>query len=71
MWFFSPGNIELVLKVLDGRWFNDSWWVYASALTDVDYTIAVLDTHTGASRTYTNNPDRPFCGFGDVSAFPE
>lgn len=71
MWFFSPGNIELVLKVLDGRWFNDSWWVYASALTDVDYTITVLDTSTGASRTYTNNPDRPFCGFGDIGAFPE
>ncbi len=71
MWFFSPGNIELVLKVLDGRWFNDSWWVYASALTDVDYTITVLDSHTGASRTYTNNPARPFCGFGDIGAFPE
>ena len=71
MWFFSPGNIELVLKVLDGRWFNDSWWVYASALTDVDYSITVLDTSTGASRKYTNNPARPFCGFGDISAFPE
>ena len=71
MWFFSPGNIELVLKVLDGRWLNDSWWVYASALTDVDYAITVLDTHTGASRTYTNNPARPFCGFGDIGAFPE
>ncbi|MCY3929154.1 MAG: leucine-rich repeat domain-containing protein [Acidobacteria bacterium] len=71
MWFFSPGNIELVLKVLDGRWFNDSWWVYASALTDVDYTITVLDTDTEASRTYTNNPARPFCGFGDIGAFPE
>ena len=71
MWFFSPGNIELVLKVLDGRWFNDSWWVYASALTDVDYTITVLDTSTGTSRTYTNNPARPFCGFGDIGAFPE
>lgn len=71
MWFFSPGNIELVLKVLDGRWFNDSWWVYASALTDVDYAITVLDTSTGASRTYANNPARPFCGFGDIGAFPE
>ena len=71
MWFFSPGNIELVLKVLDGRWLNDSWWVYASALTDVDYAITVLDTHTGASRTYTNNPARPFCGFGNIGAFPE
>ncbi|MYA08392.1 MAG: leucine-rich repeat domain-containing protein [Holophagales bacterium] len=71
MWFFSPGNVELVLKVLDGRSFNDSWWFFASALSDVDYTVHVLDTDTGLSRTYTNNPDRPFCGFGDTSAFPE
>ena len=71
MWFFSPGNVELVLKVLDGRWFNDSWWFFASALSDVDYTVHVLDTDTGLSRTYTNNPDRPFCGFGDTAAFPE
>ncbi len=69
MSFFSPGNIELAVKVLDGRSHNDAFWVFAAGLTDVDYRLTVTDKATDASRTYTN-PSRAFCGLADTSAFP-
>ena len=68
MWFFSPGNIELAVKVLDG--INNAFWVFAAGLTDVDYELTVTDTVTRAQKTYSN-PSRPFCGLGDTSAFPQ
>src|SRR5687767_2585609 len=37
LWFFSPNNVEIVVKVVDGRAFNDSYWVFYGALTDVAY----------------------------------
>lgn len=70
MWFFSPGNIELAVKALDGRTINNAFWVFAAGLTDVDYRLTVTDTVAGTSKTYSN-PSRPFCGLGDTSAFPQ
>ena len=70
MWFFSPGNIELAVKALDGRTTNNAFWVFAAGLTDVDYRLTVTDRTTGEAKTYTN-PSRPFCGLGDTSAFPQ
>ena len=70
MSFFSPGNIELAVKVLDGRTHNDAFWVFAAGLTDVDYRLTVKDKAGDAARTYTN-PSRSFCGLADTSAFPE
>src|SRR5512143_8462 len=32
-WFFSPNNIELVLKVVDGRAVNGMFWVFYGALS--------------------------------------
>ncbi|MEM1179551.1 MAG: hypothetical protein AAGM22_14480 [Acidobacteriota bacterium] len=52
-YFFAPENWELVLKVLDGCAFNDRFWVFASAASDVGYTIRVLDTEAALERTYT------------------
>jgi hypothetical protein len=51
-WFFSAGNIELVIKVVDGRPVNGHYWVFYGALTDVEVSITVTDTATGAIRTY-------------------
>ncbi len=70
MWFFSPGNIELAVKALDGVEINNAFWVFAAGLTDVDYQLTVTDTVAGGSKTYSN-PSRPFCGLGDTSAFPQ
>jgi pre-peptidase len=68
-WFFSANNIELVIKVVDGRAFNQHFWVFYGALSDVEYTITVTDTVTGAVKTYTN-PQGHLASVADVIAFP-
>ena len=71
MTFFSPDNVELAIKVLDGRAFNDSYWVFATGLTDVDYTITVKDTFGGEVRTYGSQDGGQFCTIQDLDAFPQ
>jgi polysaccharide biosynthesis protein PslG len=67
-WFFGPENIELVVKVLDGRVLNNRYWFFYGALSDVQYTITVLDTVTGVRKRY-RNPAGNLCGKGDTDAF--
>ena len=67
-WFFGPANVELVLKVLDGRAVNGKYWVFTGALSDVQYTITITDTVTGATRTY-DNPARLLSSRSDLQAF--
>ena len=54
-WFFSPNNVEVVVKVVDGRAFNGFYWVFYGALSNVAYTVTVTDTQTGVTKTYTND----------------
>ncbi|HYL06366.1 MAG TPA: ELWxxDGT repeat protein [Thermoanaerobaculia bacterium] len=68
-WFFSPGNIEIIVKVLDGRGLNGDFWVFYGALSDVEYAITVTDTQTGLTRRYVN-PAGQFASTGDINAFP-
>jgi hypothetical protein len=67
-WFFGSSNIELMVKVLDARSINGKFWVFYGALSNVEYTITVRDTETGATKTYTNPPGH-FGSAGDTSAF--
>ena len=53
-WFFGPENLELAIKVLDGCFVNDRFWVYAAGLTNVAVRILVEDTATGARWSYDN-----------------
>ena len=68
-WFFDSSNIELVVKVLDGRPVNGHFWVFYGALSNVQYTITVFDTLTGSTKTYTN-PSGQLASVADTSAFP-
>jgi photosystem II stability/assembly factor-like uncharacterized protein len=68
-WFFSSSNVELVVKVLDGRAINGEFWVFYGALSDVEYTLVVTDTGTGLVRTYVN-PSGNLASVADTSAFP-
>jgi hypothetical protein len=69
VWFFDPSVAELIVKVLDGRAVNNRFWVFAGALTDVEYWIEVTDTQTGAVRVYHNRPGDTR-GMADTAAFP-
>ena len=67
-WFFDKSNVELVIKVLDGRAFNGKFWLFYGALSDVEYTVTVTDTFTGQVRTY-HNPAHKLASVADTSAF--
>ena len=53
-WFFSPSNVEIVVKVINGCGVNANYWVFAGGLTDVGVTLTVSDTQTGVTRSYRN-----------------
>ena len=67
-WFFDDANVELIVKVLDARVINGKFWVFYGALSDVEYTITVTDTETGAQKTYSN-PAGTLGSGSDTSAF--
>jgi hypothetical protein len=67
-WFFSPNNVELVVKVVDGRAFNGFFWVFYGALSNVAYTVTVTDTLTGAVKIY-ENPAGELASVADTAAF--
>ena len=45
-YFFDSTNPELLVKVVNGCWLNDHWWVFGSAATDLEYSIAIDDLAT-------------------------
>jgi streptogramin lyase len=67
-WFFDPTNLELVVKVLDGREIDGHFWVFYGSLTNVEFTLTVTDTQTGAVKTYFN-PQGTLASVADTSAF--
>jgi predicted outer membrane repeat protein len=68
-WFFNPENVELVVKVLDGRALNNQFWAFYGALSDVEYTLTVTDTQTGRKKTYFNRQGT-LASVADTSALP-
>lgn len=67
-WFFGEDNLELVVKVLDGRSYNGKFWVFYGALTNVEYTVRVRHVASGAERVY-HNPPGQFRSRSDINAF--
>lgn len=67
-WFFDQDNLELFVKVLDGRPVNGHFWVFYGSLSNVAFTLTVTDTATGEPRVY-ENPARTFASRGDTAAF--
>ena len=64
----NPVNPEVFVKVLDGRVVNGFFWVFYGGLTDLEYTITVLDFQTGLTRQYLKPAFSTEGGF-DTSAF--
>lgn len=67
-WFFSANNIELAVKVVDGRDVNGQFWLFYGSMTNVAFILTVTDTHTGMTKTYTN-PDGTLASVADTNAF--
>jgi len=67
-WFFRPGNLELAVKVLDGRPVDGHWWVFAGGTTDLGYELEVTDRLAGVTRTFVHAPG-DLCSIVDTRAF--
>jgi hypothetical protein len=68
-WFFRPSNLELMVKVLDGRPINGHAWVLWASLTDVAFELEIEDTETAAVWRYENAPYH-MGGGADTTALP-
>jgi hypothetical protein len=54
-WFFGPGNIELVAKVLDGCGTNGHWWVFLFGGTNLNVSVTATDSWSGVDRFYESS----------------
>ena len=62
-WFFDPDNVEVTIKLLDGRPVTGELWLFAQGMTDLGFTLVV--TRRGGclpgscpTETYVNPPGR-------------
>jgi hypothetical protein len=80
-YFFGPDNPEMLVKVVNGCWLNDHWWVFGSAATDLVYELAIDDLADGGGTVeYRHNGGGVIVGgngystaagvINDTSAFP-
>lgn len=76
-WFFSPRNVELTVKILDGRKANGRYWVFLASMTNLPFTVTVEQCPAGpvlgqpcVVKTYTN-PRGVNRNYIDVNAFSE
>ncbi|MDQ1348598.1 MAG: hypothetical protein QG573_1973 [Acidobacteriota bacterium] len=69
-WFFDPDNLELFAKEIDGVGYNNAFWTFYGALSNVEFTLLATDTATGAQHGYFN-PSRRFASQGDIESFPQ
>lgn len=63
--FGDSGSPELVAKIIN---LGDRIDVYYGTLSGLEYTLTVMDTRTGAVKTYRNNAGRR-CGGREIDAF--
>ncbi len=68
--FFNEANVELLVKMLDGRQSNGRHWFFSGALSDVEYWTTVTDFQTGRVETF-HNPPFNICGRGETRIFDD
>jgi len=70
-YFASPTNIEMLVKVLNAcvPELGNRYWVFYAATTNVEFTMTVIDTQTGAVKVYHNPESNPAAPVQDTNAF--
>ena len=69
-WFSDAANVELMVKVLDGRPVDGHFWIFAAALSNVNYTLTVTDTQTGRTKAW-DNPEGHLASWADTGDFSD
>jgi len=68
-WLTRPADLEVFVRIVDGRALNGSFWVLAGSLALPTFELKVTDTATGALNTYLV-PAGTFASIVDLNAFP-
>lgn len=70
-YFVSPGNIEVLVKVLNAcdPVLGNKFWVFYAATTNVEFSLTVIDTETGAVQVYENPANNAAQPVQDTNAF--
>lgn len=68
-WFFSPDNPELLIKIVNGCGFNDHFWLYSSATTNVGMMTMVTDTLRLRPFVFLNPDLQPAAPVATIDAF--
>ena len=68
LWFFSRGNAEVLIKVLDGCRFNGHRWVFVAPVTDVAFNLYVTDGNGHYWSHYNRQGEKAATGI-DTMAF--
>ena len=66
----NADNPEVIVKMVDASGIGQNYWVFYAALTDLNYTLAVKETATGNTKTYSDaRVGTTVCGKFDTSGF--
>ncbi len=68
-WLFGDQQHEVLVKILNGCPFNNSYWLFAAIATNVEYTLTVTDTEVGAVKQYFNPLFNDSAAIVDTAAF--
>ena len=68
-WFFGEDNWEMLVKILNACTFNDHFWVFSAATTNVEYTLRVTDRVADVTKTYFNPLGQASSAITDTAAF--
>ena len=70
-WFFDSDNVEIAAKVLNACSGFDSFWFFATGLTNLETRLIVIDTQSKEVNLYTSSLNEPFPTIADTSAFSD
>lgn len=69
LYFFTPDNWEMLIKVLNACSSTDRYWVFFAATTNVEFVVTVTDVQTGKVKTYLNPQGNSAHAVTDTGAF--
>ncbi len=66
----NAANPEVIVKMVDASGIGQNYWVFYAALTDLTYSLAVKETASGNTKTYSDaKVGTTVCGKFDTAGF--
>lgn len=70
LWFFTRDNAEVLIKVLNGCFYNGHRWVYVAPVTDLAFNLYVVDSEGRRTWSHHNRQGDTASTRSDNEAFP-